>query len=64
VSADGPPFISIGYAHASLIGMLRPDVAYPKRKVRAGVKVHATITAAPCECPDEHVEVWVRRTNP
>lgn len=53
--------ILIGYGHASLIGALRPDVAYPKRKVRRGSKVVTTITATPCDCPDAHVEVWVRR---
>jgi hypothetical protein len=52
--------ILIGYGHASLIGALRPDVAYPKRKVRRGTAVVATITATPCDCPDAHVEVWVR----
>lgn len=61
--ADEPPSdaVRIGYAHASLIGCLRPDVAYPGRKVRAGTRVDTSITASPCECPDDHVEVWVRR---
>lgn len=55
--------IFIGYEHGGIIGCLRPDVAYPDRKIRAGTKVHTTILAKPCPCNDEkgHVEVWVRR---
>ena len=58
-------FIFIGYDHAGIIGCLRPDVAYPDRKIKAGTKVHTTITAMPCDCGDErgHVEVFVRRVT-
>ena len=61
-SGNDPPTdsILIGYAHASLIGALRPDIAYPTRKIRRGAAVITTITAAPCDCSDTHVEVWVR----
>jgi hypothetical protein len=52
--------VLIGYTHASVVGCLRPDVAYPDRKIRAGTSVVETITARPCLCPDAHVEVWVR----
>jgi hypothetical protein len=55
--------IRIGYSHASLIGCLRPDVAYPDRKVRRGNRVVTTITAEPCDCADEHVEVFVRKVE-
>lgn len=64
LDSDGPLFgydaILVGFTHASIIGCLRPDIAYPKRKIRAGTKVHTSITAVPCDCPDDHVEVWVR----
>ena len=55
--------IHVGYAHAGIIGCLRPDVAYPDRNIRRATKVHDTILAEPCDCADEkgHVEVFVRR---
>lgn len=55
--------ISVGYSHASLIAGMRPDLAYPGRKIRAGTDCVTRITATPCECADEkgHVEVFVRR---
>jgi hypothetical protein len=54
------PEILLGYGHASLVESLRPDVSHPTRKIRRATKVIATITAKPCDCPDDHVEVWVR----
>jgi hypothetical protein len=51
----------VGYDHASIIGCLRPDLAYPDRKIRAGKRLVTTITAEPCDCPDEHVKVFVSR---
>jgi hypothetical protein len=56
--------ILVGYAHASLIGSLRPDIAYPHRAKGKGRIPRAkaaltTVTAKPCQCPDDHVEVWV-----
>ena len=56
-------FIKIGYGHVGLIGSLRPDIAYPERKIRPGGRVVTTITSKPCECDDEHVEVFVRRLD-
>lgn len=55
--------ILIGYDHASLIDSMRPDLAYPGRKIRAGTDCVTRITATPCECGDEkgHVEVFVKR---
>jgi hypothetical protein len=53
----------IGYTHASLIADLRPDSAYPNLKVRQAKSVLSTVTAAPCSCPDEHVEVWLRHAT-
>ena len=50
----------IGYGHASLIGILRPELAYPGRKVARGRTVTTTLYAEPCNCPDDHVEIWVR----
>lgn len=60
-----PRGLLIGYSHASLIGCLRPDVAYPDRKIRAGKSVVTTITKDPCDCADEkgHVEVWIVRVQ-
>ena len=56
--------IRVGYAHASLIGSLRPDVAHPERKGKTKIpRAKASLTtiyANPCQCPDDHVEVWVR----
>ena len=62
----GDDLILIGYDHASIIGCLRPDVAYPDRKIKAGKSVVTTITAKPCDCADEHghVEVFVRKVEP
>lgn len=54
----------VGYGHASLIDSLRPDVAYPGRRVKAARSMITTIFAKPCHCPDEHVEVWVRYQLP
>ena len=61
MSPRRPALIMIGYGHASLIGILRPDLAYPDRKVQQGKRVLTRIDAEPCACPDDHVEVWVRR---
>ena len=62
--ADPPAdLIRAGFTHASVIGILRPEVAYPTRKVKAGEYARATIYRDPCPCPDDHVEVWVRRTE-
>jgi hypothetical protein len=52
--------IQLGYAHASLIDTLRPDIAYPGRKVRPARAVVTELYAEPCDCPDDHLEVWAR----
>lgn len=52
--------IKIGYGHASMINCMRPDIAYPDRKIRTASRVYTEILKDPCPCPDEHVEVWVR----
>jgi hypothetical protein len=49
----------VGYAHASLLRGLRPDLAYPDRKIRGAKRSVTTITKDPCDCPDEHVKVYV-----
>lgn len=52
----------VGYDHASIIGILRPDLAYPERPgLAGGKKLLTTITKEPCDCPDEHVKVYVSR---
>lgn len=53
--------IFVGYTHASVIGIHRPDIAYPDRKIKAGKKSVGDITTEPCACADDHVEVFVRR---
>jgi hypothetical protein len=53
--------IKLGYSHAAIMNGLRSDLAYPKRKIRRAEECVTKITAKPCTCPDEHVEVWVRR---
>lgn len=62
---EAPPedeLIFVGYDHAGIIGGLRPDVAYPSRKIKRAKACVSTITAELCDCPDEkgHVEVFVR----
>jgi hypothetical protein len=52
--------IFVGYDHASIIGCLRPDVAYPDRRIRAGTRLVTEITRKPCPCPDDHVAVFVQ----
>jgi hypothetical protein len=54
-----PNAIHVGYTHASIIRILRPDVAYPDRKVAASSAALGTTTSQPCQCPDEHVAVYV-----
>lgn len=53
--------IHIGYAHTSLISIHRPDIAYPKRRIKPGQSSIGRIDTNPCPCSDNHVEVWVRR---
>jgi hypothetical protein len=55
----GDTLVFVGYAHFSLVEGLRPEIAYPDRKIRKGRQAVTTVTAAPCDCPDRHVEVWV-----
>jgi hypothetical protein len=59
---EEPEFIFVGYAHASIIGAMRPEVAYPDRKIRAAKRSVGDITAELCLCDDDagHVEVWVK----
>jgi len=51
--------ILLGYTHASVIGCLQPEVAYPTRKVKPSETVITTIFRQPCTCPDQHVELWI-----
>lgn len=51
--------IRIGYGHAGMIGPLRPDIIHPGRRIRRADRVVTEITTQPCDCPDDHVEVWV-----
>jgi hypothetical protein len=59
--SDDDDLIFIGYTHASIIGVHRPDVAYPDRKIRRGKKSYGDIHSEMCPCADKHVEVWVSR---
>ena len=52
--------VLVGFGHASLVDSLRPDVAYPTRKVRRAKSAVTEILASPCDCADAHVEVWAR----
>jgi hypothetical protein len=66
LGADPPPEppgdpVLVGYAHASMMDSLRPDLAYPDRKVRATPEVMTAISARPCACHSEHVEIWARK---
>jgi hypothetical protein len=60
-----PAEVRLGYAHAGLIGSLRPDVAYPHRKIKAGSRVVTVITSKPCDCDDEngHIAIYARRID-
>lgn len=61
--ASTDELIFVGYTHGSIIGIHRPDIANPKRKIRQGFKSYGEVLSAPCDCSDEHVEVWVRRIS-
>lgn len=61
--ASTDELIFIGYEHASIISIHRPDIAHPGRKIRPGFKSVGTVLSNPCECADDHVEVWVRRID-
>jgi hypothetical protein len=56
---EGDHLILLGYTHASVIGVHRPEVAYPDRKVQPSPTSITTIYTKPCTCPDRHTEVWV-----
>ena len=53
--------VFVGYCHTSLLACLRPELVYPNRRARKPEKVYTAILRDACACPDEHVEVWVRR---
>jgi hypothetical protein len=52
------PRVLVGYAHASVVESMRPDIAYPNRKVRAARSAFLEVTAVRCDCPEGHIEVW------
>lgn len=51
--------ILLGWSHASLIETLRPDIAYPSRRVRQARSVVTEIFSSPCDCSDRHIMVYV-----
>jgi hypothetical protein len=53
------PNLLLGYVHASVLGQLRPEVAYPDRKVKPSQSCLTTLLREPCHCGSEHLEVWV-----
>ena len=55
------PLVMVGYGHASLIDCLLPVVARPSRAAKRASRVVTELTATPCDCAADHVEVWVRR---
>jgi hypothetical protein len=59
--SDDAGLVLVGYGHASLLECLRPDLAYPGRKVRRAQVLFTQVFAQPCDCGDDHVEVWARR---
>lgn len=52
--------ILVGFGHASIIDTLRPDVAYPSRKVKVAKSIFTELLASPCTCSGLHVSVWVQ----
>lgn len=60
MSADRAGLVRLGFGHWSLVESLRPDVAYPDRKVRRARSAITEVYSSPCPCPADHVEVWAR----
>jgi hypothetical protein len=55
--------IRLGWTHASVIGMLQPEVAHPGRKVKASPSIITMVFREPCTCPDTHIELWCEPTE-
>ena len=60
VSADPAGLVRLGFAHWSALESLRPDVAYPDRKVRRARAAITEVYSSPCDCPADHLELWAR----